>query len=463
MTPAGPRGPDRQETVAEATRLRCRRVVPFAEAVRLRPGGIEMTANFTRRGVLALGLAAGLAGAVAAEPVTVTIYHYQTGGNYDAFRAILNEFEAANPGVTVTDIFKQSEQITAEVQAALASGRPVDIATVIGKNVQFFAENTPAVDLVAASAGDRAWLDTYLANFLDVGRIGERIYAVPHAYGTPMVYFNKDIFRKAGLDPAAPPKTWDEVMEAAKAITEKTGMPGVAHLHAAMGDYGTMVMVTNAGATYLTPDGTEAKFDSPEGIAALQLWQDMATTGVMPIASDREWGAAFSAGQMGMYITSSAGLRGYVKAAEGKFELGVANYPLFGDKPRRVNNSGAALMLYAPEGARREASMKLLRFISQREVANRWSRDSGYMPLVRDPLSDPAMAEYVAKFPLVQPVIDQMADTVPTAVWPAKGTLEAQTHIRAMLDELWAGKRPASEIVPETVRKVNEALAANRS
>ena len=60
-----------------------------------------------------------------------------------------------------------------------------------------------------------------------------------------------------------------EFLEAGKTITETTGLPGGAHLHASMGDYGTMVMVTNAGATYLSADGTEAGFDSPEGIAAM--------------------------------------------------------------------------------------------------------------------------------------------------------------------------------------------------
>lgn len=420
-----------------------------------------MLPNYSRRIVLGLALALGVTGPAAAQDTEITFYHYQTG-SAEVLRSILDEFEAQNPGITVTDVFKQSQQITGEVQAALAAGRPVDIATVIGKNIVFFLNNTPAVDTVEASAGDTAWLDGYLPNFLDLGRVDDAIFAIPHAYGTPMIYYNKDIFREAGLDPEIPPKTWDEVMAYAKQITETTGKPGVAHLHASMGDYGTMVMVTNAGATYLTADGTEAKFDSPEGIAMLQIWQDMAKTGVMPVATDREWGTAFQAGQMGMYMTSSAALRGYVAAAEGNFEIGVANYPLFGDSPRRVNNSGGALMLYSPEGPRREAAVKLLRFISQKEIANRWSRDSGYMPLIQDPLTDPAMAEYVESFPYVAPVIAQMAETVPTAVWPAKGTLEAQTHIRAMLDELWAAKRPAAEIVPEAVARVNEALAVNQ-
>lgn len=414
-----------------------------------------------------LGAGLAVAASLGATPrafadTEITFYHYQSGGNYEAFRAILDDFEAQNDDITVKDIFAQSQQITAEVQAALAAGRPVDVATVIGKNIVYFLNNTDAVDLVEASNGDTEWLDGYLPNFLDLGRVDDAVYAIPHAYGTPMLYYNRDIFAEAGLDPETPPATWAEFLAAGKTITETTGKPGGAHLHASMGDYGTMVMVTNAGATYLNADGTEAQFDSPEGVAALQNWQDMAKNGMMPIATDRDWSGAFMGGQMGMYITSSAALRSAVDASEGKFELGVANYPLFGDVSRRVNNSGAALMLYSKDAEKQAASMALLRFISQKEIANGWSRASGYMPVVQDPLSDPAMQEYVDSFPYVKPVIAQMSQTVPTNVWPAKGTLEAQTVIRAMLDELWAAKRPASEIVPEAVAKVNAALAVNR-
>ncbi|MFX9718429.1 hypothetical protein ABTO87_17830, partial [Acinetobacter baumannii] len=89
---------------------------------------------------------------------------------------------------------------------------------------------------------------------------------------------------------------------------------------------------------------------------------------------------------MALYINSSAGLRGFVDGSAGKFELGVAQYPLFGNDPRRVPNSGAALMLYAPAGEKRDAALKFLGHLSKREVSNRWSRETGYMPLAKDPL-----------------------------------------------------------------------------
>jgi ABC-type glycerol-3-phosphate transport system substrate-binding protein len=417
-----------------------------------------------RRTLLGAGGAALVGGVVARRAraqsrTTITFMHYQTGVAGQALRRLLDDFQAANPDVEVRDVFRQSEQITAEIQAAIAARRPVDVSQVIGKNIIFHLNNLPAVRINEDPAAD-AWLARYLPTFLDLGRVGEGIFAIPHSYGTPMLYVNRDVFRQAGLDPDAPPRDWDEVVAAARSIVERTGLGGVAHLHAANKDYGTMLMVTNAGATYLARDGMRALFDGPEGIAALQLWQDLAIRHrVMPVANDQQWTAAFQAGQLGMYMTSSAALRSFVAGSQGRFELGVANYPLFGGRPRRVPNSGAAVMVFAPEGPRRAASIRLLEYLSRREVANRWARETGYMPLSVDPLADPDMARYAEEFPLVQPVIRQMPETVDTDRWPAFGAIEAQTEISRMVDELWAGRGPASELAPRTVERVNDILA----
>ena len=139
---------------------------------------------------LALGLVSTLAGTMAIPAnaraeTQITFYHYQTG-NFKALRALFDEFEAANPDIKVKDVFAQSRQITGVLQAALAADRPVDIATVIGKNISFFLNNTNAVDMVEASKGDTAWLEAYLPNFLDLGRSGDAIYAIPTMPAPPI-------------------------------------------------------------------------------------------------------------------------------------------------------------------------------------------------------------------------------------------------------------------------------------
>lgn len=419
--------------------------------------------SLLRMAALAITFALFGAMADARSETTITFYHYQAGGSYKAFRKILDEFEAANPGIKIKDIFSQSEQITADVQTALAARRPIDIATVIGKNIVYFINNTPAVPLNEDKASSD-FLDNYLPSFLDIGRVGDKVYAVPHAYGTPMLYYNKKLFKAAGLDPEKPPQNWDEIVAAGIAIQKATQIPAFAHLQASMKDYGTMLFVMNAGSPYLSADGSCAMFDTPRGIAALQVWQDVAVKyKIMPIANDRQWTAAFMAGQLAMYINSSAGLVPTYQATKENFELGVGPYPRFApNEARRLPNSGAALMMYAPAGERRVASRKLLAYLSQAKISNRWARESGYMPLAKDPLADPEMAAYVAEFPLVKPVIAQMAETVPTATWGEKGALEAQTVVSNLIDALWAGKGDAGQLVPPAVARMNAAMGCTQ-
>jgi ABC-type glycerol-3-phosphate transport system substrate-binding protein len=397
--------------------------------------------------------------ALRAQPlIELVFYHYQAGAAQRTLRVILDRFQAENPGITVREVFAQSEQITAQVQAAIAARRPVDAAQVIGKNILFFTANLPAAP-INEDRGANEWLQRYLPNFLDLGRVGDDIFSLPHSYGTPQIYMNLDLFRQAGVDAERAPATWHEVIAAAIRIRERTNRAGVAHLHAANKDYGTMLWVMNNGAEYLSPDGMRAMFGSPRGIEAIQTWADLAVRHrVMPVANDQQWTAAFRAGQMGMYITSSAGLRSSVEAARGRYDLGVAKYPTFGERPRRVPASGAALMMFAPAGPRRIATVRMFEFFSRREVANFWSRETGYMPLSRDPLADPAMAQYVNEFPLVRSSIDQMADTVETARWAPNGAIEAQIEVSNLISALWAGRGTAAELVPPAVERVNGIL-----
>lgn len=416
----------------------------------------------SRRRVIATALAAPLAAPAIAQnrQTEITIYHYQNDKRGEVFKDLIRRFEAANPDIKVVDVFKTDATITAELQAALAARRPVDLGTVIGIRVQFYRMRTPVVAFDEDPA-QATWLENYLPNFLDVGRHAGKIYAVPYAFGTPMLYHNRDLARAAGLDVDKPPRDWNELIDWAKRIQAQSGIPGLAHLHASNKVYGSMLMAQNAGGRYIADSGDRVVLDSPEGIAAMQLWQDLAVTHkVMPIANDGQWTAAFMGGRLAMYITSSALLRQAVATAKGKFELGVAEYPRFpGRAQRRLPNSGATFMLFSPPGPRREASLRFMAFLSELSVANEWSRESGYMPLMRDPLRDPAMKAYAEDFPYVRPVIGQMAETVATETWNHPNALAAESIVSTMVDDLWAGKGKAAELVPDAVKRANAALA----
>src|SRR5215471_17458565 len=81
--------------------------------------------------------------AAQAQQTEIVVYHYQTDTRYQALKEVIRRFEAENKDIKIVDIFKPDTTITADVQAALAARRPVDIATIAGRNVYFMSQNTP--------------------------------------------------------------------------------------------------------------------------------------------------------------------------------------------------------------------------------------------------------------------------------------------------------------------------------
>jgi hypothetical protein len=267
------------------------------------------------RRALPASLGAGLlpAPAVRAQaPIEITYYHWQTGVAGRSLRGLLDAFQAENPGILVRDIFKQSDQITAEIQSVVAARRPLDVAQVLGRNVLFIKANLPVVPLDEDRAAGE-WLGRFAPNFLGLGDRGGRPYAMPHSFGTPVAYLNLDLLAQAGI--STPPATWADATAAALAVRERTGRAGIAHIQTGNRDYGVMTLVLANGGRYLSPDGRRALFNSPEGIAALQLWGDLvARHRVHPVANDQQLTAAFRDTRVGEPIT----VEGYFRRADGR-------------------------------------------------------------------------------------------------------------------------------------------------
>jgi ABC-type glycerol-3-phosphate transport system substrate-binding protein len=420
-----------------------------------------------RRAVLKWGAALTLAPLGArsrASPgraTQISIFHYQEGGRAAVFKEIVTRFERENPFIQVNSVFRSAATIQADMQAALAARQPLDLGTVVGSRVRAFMQSLPVAP-INSEPGQSGFLQRILPNFLDAGRKGEQLYAVPYALGTPLLYFNKTLLRQAGLDPERPPTTMDELIAVGRSVQDRTGAAGFGHVGGIDHKFfGTALIVRNAGGRYLNEAGTRVVLDSPEAIKALQLWQDLAVKyRIMPlVADDAGWRTAFLTGKLGQYVDSSALLGDAIAAAHGKFELGATYYPLFPGRTRRsVVNSGALFMMFSPPGPRREAALRFLEFITRLDVQGFWAAATGYMPVVRDPMRDPQLQSFIGKTPQAAAMIAQMPFTQAVDGWTNPKNPAAESIVGKLIDDLWAGKRPAAELVPEAVRSANAAL-----
>jgi ABC-type glycerol-3-phosphate transport system substrate-binding protein len=415
----------------------------------------------TRRSATTLLAASALAPsalpASAQAPTTITLWHYQTG-NRDALRLVLDRFEAANPTIKVTDVLKNNETMASEIQAAAMANRAPDIGQVLGRLVVGMIRNAGAQPLDGLPESD-ALERHILPNFLAIGRYRGRLYAVPHSFGTPVVYINRGILRDAGLDPDQPPRTWQELRQQARQIKERTNKIG---LYVAQGgrDVAAQQMMTNTGADMMDPELKRATFSTPETIEAMQLWQDMAVQDKSyGTLTERELGALFMGGQIAMMIQSIATFQEARRNAEGKFELGIAHYPQWKSLPRRVANSGSTMLVFSRDAQRRAAAMKLIAHLTAPDVTNPWAVESGYLPLDPRARDSALVRDYLAKEPRWRVAVDQMQDTIPTARWPGNRVVEIQIVIENMVQALVQGRGAAADLVPAAERQASAIIA----
>ena len=395
--------------------------------------------------------------ASAQAQTTITLWHYQTG-NRDALRVVLDRFEAANPTIKVNDVLKNNETMASEIQAAAMANRAPDVGQVLGRLVVGMIRNAGAQPLDGLPESD-ALERHIIPNFLAIGRYRGRLYAVPHSFGTPVVYVNRGILRDAGLNPDEPPRTWQEMRQQARQIRERTNKIG---LYVAQGgrDVAAQQMMTNAGADMMDAELKRATFSTPETIEAMQLWQDMAVQDKSyGTLTERELGALFMGGQIAMMVQSIATFQEARRNAEGKFELGIAHYPRWKSLPRRVANSGSTMLVFSRDPQRRAAAMKLIAYLMAPDVTNPWAVDSGYLPLDPRARESELVRSYLAQEPRWRVAVDQMQDTIPTARGPGNRVVEIQIVIENMVQALVQGRGAASDLVPAAERQVSAIIA----
>ncbi|MBB5752294.1 ABC transporter substrate-binding protein [Prosthecomicrobium pneumaticum] len=176
----------------------------------------------TRTILLAAAALAGLATTAArAEDATLTVWDWKSGDPVTApyYEKVKADFEAAHPGVTVNYVMQPHDQYYTLLGTAIAASRGPDLVLVHG--------GSQAKERVGAFVK----LDEAIADIRnDVVGWGEfadaagAVYAVPLSIQGFMVYYNKDLYTKAGLDPEKAPATWAELEANCAAIKEKAGV-----------------------------------------------------------------------------------------------------------------------------------------------------------------------------------------------------------------------------------------------
>lgn len=344
--------------------------------------------TFTRLLISALATAGLCAPVLAQAPVELSFFYpVAVGGpitkTIDGYAA---DFARDNPGIKVNPIYAGTYQETiVKALTAHKSGQPPVTSVLLSTDMFTLIDEDAIVpiDGFIKTADDKAWLDSFYPAFMLNSRSGGKTWGVPFQRSTIVLYYNKELFKAAGLDPNKPPTTWAEMADMAKKLTVKdasgkTTQYGVQIPSSGFPYWLFQALAIQNGVTMANDAGNTVRFDDPAVVQALQYWVDLAKSGAHP-SGVVEWGTTpkdFFEKRVAMMWTTTGNLTNVRSNA--KFDFGVAMLPA-GKQKGSPTGGGNFYIFKKSTPAQQEAAFKFIKWITQPERAARWSMDTGYV------------------------------------------------------------------------------------
>jgi sn-glycerol 3-phosphate transport system substrate-binding protein len=294
------------------------------------------------------------------------------------------------------------------------------------------------------------------------------LLSFPFNSSTPILYYNKNMFRNAGLDPEAAPNTWPEVGLAAKTLRERGAACGFTT------SWPSWIHVENFSAFHNLPLATRANgfggldavlvFNNPtlvRHVARLAEWQTSKIFDYSGRAQSAE--PRFQNGECGIFIGSSA-TRADIKA-NSKFEVGYGMMPYWPDvagAPQNTIIGGATLwVLRGRPKVEYRGVAKFFSFLSKPEVQAAWHQNTGYLPITRAAFDLTRAQGFYDRNPGASIAIEQITLKTPTE--NSRGLrLGSFVLVRDViddeLDQAFSGKKSAQAAMDSAVERGNRLL-----
>jgi len=406
----------------------------------------------------------------AQKPVELTFYYpVAVGGPVTkTIDQMAADFEKENPGIKVKPVYSGTYQESiVKALTAFKSGQPPHIAVLLSTDMFTLIDEDAIVpiDGLATSADDRKWLGGFFDSFMMNSRTGGKTWGVPFQRSTIVLYWNKELFKEAGLDPDKGPASWDQMVEYAKKLTKTDASGNVTQWGVKIPSSGFPYwlfqgLTTPNGALLMNEAGTETYFDKPEVIEALQYWVDLSAKHKVMPGGVIEWGTTpkdFFEKKAAMIWTTTGNLTN-IRTNAG-FPFGVAMLP---EKKRRGSPTGGGNFYIFKKTSPEEqaAALKFAKWATAPQRAAQWSIATGYVAVTPAAWETPEMKKYVQEVPQATVARDQLQFSVAEL-----STHDNQRVTKALNDGLQAaltGSKSPADAMKDAQREAARILRPYR-
>lgn len=390
-------------------------------------------------------------------PIEIEYWQYELETKVTLVNELIEEFQAANPDITIKHVNFPYDDFRQQVAAAVQAGEGPDVLNVYYGWIPAYVQQellVPLTDeLFPSDVIEREFFPTVQA-----AKIGDAYYALPTAVRTLALFYNQDHVDRAGIEL---PTNWDELVAAAQATVEKDGdtftTVGITYDIAGQGhNWWREALIRQNGLVPYSEDNRTLFWSEPEGVEAFEYVAKFLTEyDVTQNAFDTDGATAFGNGNAAFHVDGSYRV-GSLKSSAPDLNYGVI--PLPGNKENASFASFWAntITRNAAEGDAFIASAKWIDFLASEEVQRRWTPAIGELP-ARTALaseeqftSDPLLAPFIESLPfsyatflvneadLRQFVMDAFDQYTLNGVDAQTAIQVAQDKVQAQLDEYWA-------------------------
>ncbi|MFW2589864.1 ABC transporter substrate-binding protein [Sagittula sp. SSi028] len=414
--------------------------------------------RYTSLAALFAATSSALAQPTAAQTELTMYYPIAVGGALtEVVDSIVADFMAENPDITVNAIYAGNYDDTRiKALSALEAGEPAQLAVMFSIDAYDLIEQDMIVPFESLT-DDQDWLNSFYPALMANGQIEGQTWGIPFQRSTIVAYYNKDMFRAAGLDPEQAPTTWDELVEMGKALTtdDHHGLmiPSTGYPY-----WMFQALAIQNGQELMSDDGTTTFFTDPAVVETLEFWKSLSSEhGIMPEGTI-EWGTlrqAFLEGDTAMMWHSTGNLTAVKNAAP--FDFGVAMLPA---QERLGSPTGGGNFYVFKDASEEEqqAALKLIQFMTAPEQAAEWSISTGYMGVSPAAYDTEALQNYTAEFPPALVARDQLEHAV--AEFSTFETARVRDGLNAAIQSTLTGETSAQDALAEAQAAAERQLRA---
>jgi multiple sugar transport system substrate-binding protein len=394
--------------------------------------------------------------------VTIAFWHGLGGPLGDALSEMVKEFNRTHPDIEVTvNQVSSYEALSQKLMASIQANKQPDIAQVFESWTSKFIEAKVLSPMDEFITSDDKFTDKQLTDFYPVfiasNTFDGKMWSFPFNKSVRMIFYNKDAFVRANLDPNKPPANWDEMREYCKTFTKDQNgdkQPDTFGTNYAPNAWQMINLLYQAGGQVLDAQGKVVLNQKP-GVEALTYLTDLINKDkTVYLVTGYNGQNDFLAGKVAIYEGSSVSIT-HMKQQTINFNMGYAPLPTYKTNQSAISGSNVVIFKNADK-KREQAAWEFVKWFTDTEQTAKWSSLTNYMPIRKSAMQTVTMKDMLAANPQSAAVYAQLDNAVTEPQIPQ--WFEARGELEKAIEMALLKKKTPQQALDMVAKDLTEAI-----